>query len=148
LKDTLADPAHANNLMTQMGGRFYAGAPLVTPEGHAIGTLCVSDTEPRRPTDGQLQGLRTLATAIATHLELRRQLTQTQVLAFELEGLASRDALTGAANRRRFDQALSQAIATAATTKVSLGLNLIDVLQGIQRRSRPRCRRRATELVR
>ncbi|TWO71604.1 GGDEF domain-containing protein [Caenimonas sedimenti] len=54
--------------------RFYAGAPLRTREGSAIGTLCVMDHVARTLTEAQRDGLDKLAKAIATQLTLRRQL--------------------------------------------------------------------------
>ncbi len=53
--------------------RFYAGAPLVSPEGAAIRALCVIDRVPRALTEAQLQVLRVLSRQVMTHLELRRQ---------------------------------------------------------------------------
>ncbi len=54
--------------------RFYAGALLKTAEGHAIGTVCVLDYEPRDLTAVQQQTLRVLARQVMTQLELRRAL--------------------------------------------------------------------------
>ncbi len=52
--------------------RFYAGAPLISPGGHAVGALWVSDHEPRRLTPTQREGLRALARHVTAQLELRR----------------------------------------------------------------------------
>jgi diguanylate cyclase (GGDEF)-like protein len=52
--------------------RFYAGMPLLDPDGHALGTLCVLDHAPRTLDETQQLGLRALARQTQHLLELRR----------------------------------------------------------------------------
>src|ERR1700722_16010742 len=47
--------------------RFYAGAPLMSPEGAVVGMLCVNDRVPRTLTQPQEQALRVLARQVMTH---------------------------------------------------------------------------------
>lgn len=56
--------------------KFYAGALIKTAEGHAIGTVCVLDFQPRDLTGVQQQTLRVLARQVMTQLELRRALRE------------------------------------------------------------------------
>ncbi len=51
--------------------QFYAGAPLVDLDGHALGTLCVIDRTPRKLSDQQRQALQALSEQVVTLLEYR-----------------------------------------------------------------------------
>lgn len=68
--------------------RFYAGAPLVTPTGEALGTLCVVDREPGDLDSGKIDSLRALSRLVMVHLELRQ--TEIDVLRTELDRARSR----------------------------------------------------------
>lgn len=67
------DPRFADNaLLVDDDVRFYAGAPLVTPEGRPIGTFCVYDDEPREFPDRERELLSMLADEVVDRLSLRR----------------------------------------------------------------------------
>lgn len=74
VEDAADDPRFADNpLVTgEPGIRFYAGAPIVTPDGHAVGSICVVDTEPRRLTHEHREALQALSRTVARLMELRR----------------------------------------------------------------------------
>ncbi|SEM09434.1 GGDEF domain-containing protein, diguanylate cyclase (c-di-GMP synthetase) or its enzymatically inactive variants [Pseudoxanthomonas sp. GM95] len=73
--DLAEDPRFADNpLVTgDMGARFYAGMPLVTPEGAPIGTVCVLDNSPRALSEDQREALKALARITMALLEGRGQ---------------------------------------------------------------------------
>ncbi len=72
--DALEDKRFADNpfVLGDPGIRFYAGAPLLTPEGHALGSLCVIDVVQRTLTEAQAASLRALSRQVMAQLELRR----------------------------------------------------------------------------
>lgn len=75
IEDSMQDARFCRNplVLGEPHVRFYAGAPLRTPEGHNIGTLCVIDHTPRRLTQEQREILCALAESAIQLLELRRK---------------------------------------------------------------------------
>lgn len=71
--DALRDPRVAANPLVHgaLGVQFYAAAPLITPDGHRLGTVNVLDTVPRSVTDSDLAVLSDLAAIVMDELELR-----------------------------------------------------------------------------
>ncbi len=106
--------------------RFYAGAPMVTRDGYALGTVCVVDVVPREISLEQVEALRALARTAVSLLELRQRELEAQRLLAERELAtrelqdyqrslearntqlaeeARRDSLTGLLNRGGLEQA-------------------------------------------
>ena len=100
--------------------RFYAGVPLLTPEGAAVGSFCILKREPQDAAEFDVSTLIDLAAVSMDEVELwqRNQ---------DLERATQTDGLTGIANRRAFDQALERAIRRAHRTKEPLSLLLLDL---------------------
>ncbi len=128
--------------------RFYAGAPLVTTSGHALGTLCVIDRVARELSTDQTQALSALARQVMAQLELRISISELEEAAAararyetELEDyqrlLESQlaiiseqsitDPLTKLKNRRAFVQRLEQEVERFSRYGTPVSLAIIDV---------------------
>jgi anti-sigma regulatory factor (Ser/Thr protein kinase) len=93
--DALEDQDFRNNPMVTGDPhiRFYAGAPLVTHDGHALGTLCVVDRVPRTLTAQQTEALHALKRQAEAQIELRGSLIELK------RALAARDRAEEAQDR-------------------------------------------------
>ncbi|RXF75604.1 sensor domain-containing diguanylate cyclase [Hansschlegelia zhihuaiae] len=113
--DAALDPMFADNPLVTGDPRirFYAGAPLTTPDGHALGALCVIDTVPRSFDEEDAATLMDLARIVIDELELRQ--------------LAAVDTLTGALSRRAFRDEARRALHLAARHRHDLSLAVIDL---------------------
>lgn len=74
VEDASLDDRFKDNPMVagEPGVRFYAGAPLITGDGFAFGSLCVVGLQPRKLSDDQLTALTALADLVVRQLELRK----------------------------------------------------------------------------
>lgn len=150
VRDVADDPRFSTRVVSIEGRplRFYAGVPLLSPDGHALGTICVLDSQPRELRPAQRDGLEVLARQTQHLLELRRYaLEQRRLLnereAFarrledaqadlqrrhdELQYSASHDALTGLLNRAALAQLRDSPQAIRRLESAPYALLLLDV---------------------
>ena len=120
--NTTEDPRFVRNPLVIRGPkiRFYAGVPLVTREGAALGTICVMDHRPRVLTGVQHRALESLSRQAVAHLELRLEIA-------ELETQSLTDPLTGAGNRRAFHRLLGSEWAQHSRSERRLAILMVDV---------------------
>nr|WP_315191094.1 GAF domain-containing protein [uncultured Flavobacterium sp.] len=74
VEDAQLDRKFINNPFTKGDNaiRFYAGAPLVTPRGYVLGTICVVDTQPKKITEVQKRALQILSKKAMDYLNSRK----------------------------------------------------------------------------
>lgn len=73
VEDATTHPLTRDNpLVAHEGIRCYAGIPLVSSRGHALGTLCVIGKAPHTFSDADLDALRALAAKAVHRIEERR----------------------------------------------------------------------------
>lgn len=120
--DATADARFAQNALVggPYGVYFYAGAPLVTHDGFALGTLCVYDKRPRGLTAQQHQGLQALALQVVDQLERRRL----QALA---DAHALSDGIPTLGNARSLERRLEEEWQRHARRGESLGLLMLEL---------------------
>ena len=75
VEDARQDERFRDNplLEGELGLRFYAGAPIVTDDGHALGTVCVIDTQPRQLSPAAEESLRILSRLVVNLLEHEKE---------------------------------------------------------------------------
>lgn len=78
VRDPLGDARFKDNplVLDDPHIRFYAGAPLETPQGNVLGTLCIIDNQPRDITENQKRALKLLAKKTMDYLETRKLLIE------------------------------------------------------------------------
>jgi EAL domain-containing protein (putative c-di-GMP-specific phosphodiesterase class I)/GAF domain-containing protein len=70
IQDFQKSECYRDSPLGKSGVRFYAGAPLVTREGHGLGALCVLGLEPRDVTDEEVSALKDLAAMVMSQIEM------------------------------------------------------------------------------
>ena len=100
--------------------RFYAGAPLISSDGHKLGTFCVLDQHPREFSTEQEAMLESFAAMAMDELNLRRVVQ-------DLGTMALHDTLTGLPNRTHFRQLMAQACRRADHSGEKVVVGLMDL---------------------
>ncbi len=73
--DARIDERFATNpVVTQANISFYAGVPLINPDGYSLGTICVLDQQTHEFTAIQVDALKALAKQVVDKIELRRKI--------------------------------------------------------------------------
>ena len=115
VKDARQHPRFAHNpIVSELGVVAYAGIPLITSEGHALGTFCVVDGQPHDWTEEEIGILRVLAMCAMSEIEARRLVVELRGVTTSLQTLveAGTTALRASEERQRVLLEVNNAIVT------------------------------------
>lgn len=139
VRDPLNDPRFLNNplVIGKPSILFYAGMPIVTSTGEALGTLCVIDTKPHdTANEHELAALRNLARQVMAHLDIGKSLAELQDCQTQLNQINQQlaeesvtDELTQLKNRRGFNLSLQLEWERTFRHSNSLSLLLLNIDQ-------------------
>jgi diguanylate cyclase (GGDEF)-like protein/PAS domain S-box-containing protein len=124
VEDATKDARFADNPAV-IGGiqiRFYAGVPLVTEEGQALGTLCVIDIKPRTLSPAQLEALKVCRNQVMREMELRRK---TSALTHSLEMLEEAQQKLQA-SEQKYRELVDRSLGLLATHDLQGNLELVN----------------------
>ena len=81
VEDARTDPRFKDNplVLGDPNIRFYAGAPIMAPSGHVLGTVCVIDTRPRELSPHQIEALEALARQVTVLIEQRKTIADLEI---------------------------------------------------------------------
>lgn len=121
IADTQLDPRFADNplVVGEPYVRFYAGVPLRTGQGVALGTLTVMDVQPRQLSEVQLNALQVLAHQVMNHLELSALHRRHEQI------LAARQDIEDALHRQTEHLETTQRIAHIGSWELDFATNLV-----------------------
>jgi GAF domain-containing protein len=121
--DAAIDPRTLDHPLVrgELGLRFYAAAPIVTADGHRLGTVNVLDTKPHQVSASQTATLTYLAAVVARQLDLRLQALQAVRAERELRAAADRRAAEATEQAARVAAVAAVSRATAAGHTCALG---------------------------
>lgn len=122
VEDATKDDRFSANpfVVNDPGIRFYVGAPLIAPDGSALGALCGLDTMSRPCSEQERAKLAGLASTAVQILEMRRHMMEARTLALT-------DGLTGIANRMGMEMEIDKAIAVASRHGLPFSVLYFDV---------------------
>lgn len=130
VRDARLDPRFANNPLVLGDPRvvFYAGWPLITHDGYALGTLCIIDHVPRELSKDQCDAMSLLARQVVLSLELRRAAARGGPAASPLAQLLEQQ--SAVENERRAQAQLAQLVVHDLKTPLTVIYgNLLYVLE-------------------
>jgi len=109
--------------------RFYAGAPIVTEDGHALGTVCVIDVKPRQLSESQVTALQALARQAAALLDARLLQLQRDEQVTRLHSQLDRLAHSRDEAKSQLDH--SKRISSLGMLTASIAHDFNNLLQGV-----------------
>ncbi|MEH6773314.1 MAG: sensor domain-containing diguanylate cyclase [Cereibacter changlensis] len=115
VEDAMRDPRFRNHewVTPADGLRCYLGAPLTTPDGYNVGSVCIAGREPRHFSSADRDVLQSFARLVVSQMELRL--------------IAKRDSLTDALSRRGFEDAVTESFIDFQKTETPASVAILDL---------------------